>query len=219
MMKTLTVRRLSKAPAVAETVGYMMDEAQIGWQPLDCANWSDQFSYKPHVDFRIAHTGNFVLLQYRVEEETVRALATADGGPVWKDSCCEFFIYDEESQLYNNIECNCAATLLMAVGKERNGRIPLSHSDMQQVGRWSSLGTARREVMPGPFSWTLVLKVPVALLFDHRLSGIGGLLFRANVYKCGDSLPHPHFLSWNPVDIPQPDFHRPDYFGQLYFET
>ena len=38
---------------------------------------------------------------------------------------------------------------------------------------------------------------------------------RATFYKCGDKTAHPHFLSWNPVGTPAPDFHRPDFFGEL----
>ena len=41
---------------------------------------------------------------------------------------------------------------------------------------------------------------------------------KANFYKCGDELQTPHFLSWNPIQIEQPDFHRPDFFGTLEFE-
>ncbi|WP_449033796.1 carbohydrate-binding family 9-like protein, partial [Prevotella sp.] len=26
-----------------------------------------------------------------------------------------------------------------------------------------------------------------------------------------------HFLSWNPIDLPAPDFHRPDFFGEIRF--
>ncbi|WP_336524905.1 carbohydrate-binding family 9-like protein, partial [Bacteroides acidifaciens] len=26
------------------------------------------------------------------------------------------------------------------------------------------------------------------------------------------------FLSWNPIEIEKPDFHRPDFFGTLEFE-
>ena len=36
---------------------------------------------------------------------------------------------------------------------------------------------------------------------------------KGNVYKCGDMLPHPHFLSFFPIHLPKPDFHRPDFFG------
>ena len=40
---------------------------------------------------------------------------------------------------------------------------------------------------------------------------------RANFYKCADRTAHPHFLAWNRVDAPAPDFHRPDFFGELIF--
>ncbi len=43
-------------------------------------------------------------------------------------------------------------------------------------------------------------------------------LLKANFYKCGDELQTPHFLSWNPIEIEKPDFHRPDFFGTLRFE-
>ena len=38
---------------------------------------------------------------------------------------------------------------------------------------------------------------------------------RGNFYKCGDKTAHPHFVSWNPVGTPSPDFHRPEFFGEL----
>ena len=41
--------------------------------------------------------------------------------------------------------------------------------------------------------------------------------WRANVYKCGDLLPVPHFISWNPITTESPDFHRPEFFGQMRF--
>jgi hypothetical protein len=40
---------------------------------------------------------------------------------------------------------------------------------------------------------------------------------RANFYKCGDKTKRAHFLSWNPIDIAKPDFHRPDFFGEITF--
>ena len=41
---------------------------------------------------------------------------------------------------------------------------------------------------------------------------------RANFYKCGDKTAHPHYLSWSPIDTPKPDFHRPDFFGELLLD-
>ena len=49
-------------------------------------------------------------------------------------------------------------------------------------------------------------------------SSLDGQTIKANFYKCGDELQTPHFLSWNPINIEKPDFHRPDFFGSLEFE-
>ncbi len=41
---------------------------------------------------------------------------------------------------------------------------------------------------------------------------------RANFYKCGDKQHTPHFLSWNKIDLPEPCFHCPEFFGKILFE-
>jgi hypothetical protein len=46
-----------------------------------------------------------------------------------------------------------------------------------------------------------------------------GATLRANFYKCGDELQVPHFLSWNPIGVETPDFHRPEFFGKLVLEN
>jgi hypothetical protein len=38
---------------------------------------------------------------------------------------------------------------------------------------------------------------------------------RANIYKCGDKCDQPHFLSWSPIGLPNPDFHCPEWFGEI----
>ena len=65
----------------------------------------------------------------------------------------------------------------------------------------------------GIWNWRVTVVIPFSLIgvdpenLPERL--------RANFYKCGDKTAHPHFLSWNPVGTPSPDFHRPDFFGEL----
>lgn len=39
-----------------------------------------------------------------------------------------------------------------------------------------------------------------------------------NFYKCGDDLPKPHYLCWNPIKSETPDFHLPEFFGNAIFE-
>ena len=42
-------------------------------------------------------------------------------------------------------------------------------------------------------------------------------IMRGNFYKCGDLTQREHYLSWNRVACAEPDFHRPEFFGELEF--
>ena len=37
-----------------------------------------------------------------------------------------------------------------------------------------------------------------------------------NFYKCADETMNPHFVSWSPIDLPEPNFHCPEFFGEIY---
>ena len=63
--------------------------------------------------------------------------------------------------------------------------------------------------------WSLELEVPFDLICE---GGKAPERLQANLYKCGDKTAVPHFLSWNPVEVPAPDFHRPEFFGTLILE-
>lgn len=60
--------------------------------------------------------------------------------------------------------------------------------------------------------------IPLKTFFMHDIKSLSGKTIRANFYKCGDALKKPHFLSWSPINIEKPDFHRPDFFGEITFE-
>ncbi|MBC7416687.1 MAG: hypothetical protein H7325_00845, partial [Pedobacter sp.] len=37
--------------------------------------------------------------------------------------------------------------------------------------------------------------------------------------KCGDDLPKPHYLSWNPItNVAEPNFHLPEFFANAIFQ-
>jgi hypothetical protein len=38
---------------------------------------------------------------------------------------------------------------------------------------------------------------------------------KGNFYKCGEDMTPQHYGSWNPVTAKEPDFHRPECFGDL----
>ena len=63
----------------------------------------------------------------------------------------------------------------------------------------------------------LSLANPPQALFMHSLTDWSGLKAKVNLYKCGDKLSQPHFLSWKPIAAPKPDFHLPEFFEQIKF--
>lgn len=217
MSNLIEVRPLPLGPTSAAEVGPAMDAGGVGWNSMGCANWSGEYPYAPYAEFRIAHHSTDILLDYRVGERHVRAMAECDGGRVWEDSCCEFFCSPTDDGTYYNIECNCAGVLLVGVGHDRHLREAAPAEVLRGISRWSSLGTGPFGTREAPASWRLSLVIPVGTFFRHDIRQLSGHDFRANFYKCGDRLPEPHFMSWRPVDSPRPDFHRPKSFGTLRF--
>ena len=158
-----------------------------------------------------------VLLHYKVEEDCVRAVSGTDLGPVWEDSCCEFFCCPDTEGGYYNLEANCIGTVLLCNGKGRENRTPASHGTLADIDRWASLGREPFGTRDGRQAWELALAVPVSSFFRHTLKSLSGQTVSANFYKCGDKTRQPHFLSWNPISLPAPDFHCPEFFGEVTF--
>lgn len=218
---TLDVRKIAvSGPVAAEQVASLMEDNAIEWHRLEQTPWADRFPYRPQVQFAIAHTGSEILVAWDVEEQCVRAEAEADGGRVWQDSCCELFVQPAGSNNYYNIECNCGGKLLVqggAVGTER----PLGDAElMAKVKRLSSLGSNPfpLEQRAEGYHWQLSVVVPVEALFFDSVTDLSGQRLRGNLYKCGDLLAQPHYLSFFPIDLPKPAFHCPQFFGTLVFE-
>lgn len=217
-MKTIQVKKIKTTAIKAVDVPALLDANNVEFERIACVNWQEDYPYAPQVKFRIAHTGTGILVHYHVEEESVRAVAAADNGHVWEDSCCEFFSALPNDEGYYNMECNAAGTLLIAYGAGREQRETAAPEVLEGVDRWASLGRSPFEEQTDNTSWDLALVIPVQTYFKHQLNTTDGLRLRANFYKCGDALRTPHFLSWSPITIAQPDFHRSDFFGELVFE-
>lgn len=218
-MKELTIKKLEwPFPAAAQDVPALLDREQVEFHTVDSVNWKDNYPYCPKVEFRLATTGQGILLNFRVTEASVRAVAGHDNGPVWEDACVEFFSIPAGDGIYYNMECNCAGTLLIGAGAGRANRQRAPQEVLDQVQRWSSLGRESFEERQGPCSWEVALMIPWSAFFLHHIQSLQGKTIRANFYKCGDKLQTPHFLSWNPIELPKPDFHCPAFFGTLHFD-
>ena len=213
-MKKLLIKKLQASAVEASAVPALMNEADIEWNSIACVNWQE-YPYQPEVKFRAAHTGDSILLHYQVTEASVRAVALEDDGRVWEDACVEFFLSPEGNDFYYNFECNCAGKLLLHGGPAGTERPGASEDVLRSVQRWASLGNEPFEERVGECTWEVALVIPACVFEESPLSLEEGAVLCANFYKCGDELSVPHFVSWNAIQVPSPDFHRPEYFGQL----
>lgn len=216
-MNELTIKKISAANVPVEAIPALLDQEKIGFQPVDTVNWKE-YPYQPSVQFRLAHTGGSLLLHFKVREASVRAVAKADNGRVWEDSCVEFFSMPAGDDIYYNVECNCAGALLVGGGAGRKDRSHAPQDVLDRVQRWASLGRQPFDERVGECAWEVALIIPASTFFLHDLGSFSGRDARANFYKCGDLLQTPHFLSWNPIEWETPNFHCPQFFGLLHFE-
>ena len=182
---------------------------------VDQVGWPEEFPEKPDCVFRIGRSRTHLAVLFHVTGRDLRAVHLEDNDPVWQDSCCEFFVQDPADGTYYNFEVNCIGTLLGAKGAGRQGRIPRSPQELQRVRRYTTLPRQPQSLSGETVSWSVALVIPLCLIGISP--GQEPAALRANFYKCGDKTPHPHYLSWNRVGTPHPDFHQPAWFGTLTF--
>ena len=183
---------------------------------IDNQNWVPVEGVK--ASFDISHRGSSILLRYVVQEPQVIAVNKGFNSSVWEDSCVEFFISLEGDENYYNFEFSAIGTVLGAYGPDRNKRIWSPEDVLEQIQVNPSLGQEAIENLEGDIQWELDIVLPLQVFCHHELSDIAGKKARANFYKCGDKLKKPHFLSWSPVLTPEPNFHCPQFFGDLEFD-
>lgn len=192
--------------------------AQTQAEKLTCNNWPDSYPYSPDVSFRIFHTGKELLLRFDVDEWGTAARTLDDNGPVWTDSCVEFFFRPEAGGHYYNFETNGIGTLLLGRRRSREDAEHAPADVLRQIRRQTTLPYGRPIEMTGDNRWQLTLVIPVTALYGEHLESWDGLQGSMNLYKCGDALARPHYLSWRPITAPRPDFHRPEFFESVLFE-
>ena len=179
---------------------------------VDCVNWPEAFPYAPLCGGRIARTQDALVVDFRVSGLDLRARNTEDNGRQWEDSCVEVFIQDPEDGNYYNFEINALGKVLACTGPDRHNRTPRPVEEMEDILRFSQVegGPIEEE---GIHTWRVGVVIPFYLIGIDPENLPGPI--RANFYKCGDKTAHPHYLSWSPVETLRPDFHRPEFFGEL----
>ncbi len=185
---------------------------------IDKANWADQYPYAPLTSVSAAHSGAALYLDFFVRCNYLRAVNNKDLSPVSQDSCVEFFVSpDPTDTLYWNFEFNCIGALNASFRRERAHPTRLSPDQLRQVVRRASCGSRPFCEIEGMFAWEILTIIPFGLL-GIEYHGGQPVEMSGNLYKCASATSAPHYLSWNPIDTPKPDFHRPEFFGRIILD-
>ncbi len=202
MTKTYRIPRISGAPDWSAIPAMTLDECP--WGRVYCPELTAQLAFDPEKGFWVRMT---------CREEDPRAVYTQGDDPVCQDSCMEAFIDFDPSDApdargYLNLEANARGTYLLGLGRERHGRV-----------RVRALGCALPQLEAicgeGWWGWQALLPLEMLGAIYGRTAFAPGALLRGNFYKCGDATETPHYCVWNSIAAPQPDYHRPECFGEL----
>jgi hypothetical protein len=181
---------------------------------IDTLNWVE-YPYKPIVAVDVARSDLSMYIRFFVKGNSLKAAYENDNFPVHKDSCVEFFMKRVDEDSYMNFEFNCIGTCDAARRISREIKTSLSEKEYNSIRRYTSLERKSFPEKKGIHEWELVTAIPLKLMgldsncLPKKILG--------NFYKCADETDSPHYVSWNPVSSPEPDFHRPDCFGEIYF--
>ena len=187
-------------PALSNTRFYPVNGE---WALIEDYPWGNY--YTPDARANVIHDGEGLYVTMFAKEERISAHETAFGGAVCRDSCLEFFFNPapKAQNKYINIETNPRGTMHIGVGEARENRTVLMVMPEMRLSKTGHVdGT-----------WAIRYFVPFALMkeltgAEHETRMLG------NFYTCDETI-HPHFGTWAPVSAPRPDFHRPEFFGEL----
>ena len=154
----------------------------------------------------ISQINGVLKVKFTVREKELRRMISKDNGKVWTDSCVEVFIKGDGEE-YSNFEFSASSHFLACHGRGRNNRTYYSEEERKAISchvtilennNKTNLWTC--EISIDLIKLGLISKTPAKIAF--------------NLYKCGDELKSPHYISLFAIDGEKPDFHRPDCFGE-----
>ncbi len=172
--------------------------------------WTEGYAPEAYAQLMYVEGRGFALRMTAMEANP-KATYTKFDEPVYKDSCLEFFVsFNNANEKYMNFEMNANGAFLAAVRTDRQNK-----KSIKMLAPLPKVKATRDEN-----SWT------VEVFFSNdfigktfgKFSFARGESFKGNFYKCGDETEIPHFGMWNPIDLENADFHRPEFFGTLTIE-
>jgi hypothetical protein len=188
---------------------------------IDCFPWHVH-GLRQRSAARVLRLPEGLALEFVCEDAHSFSQVTRLNGPVWEDSCVEFFFapLPEERPDYFNFEVNACGSFLLGFGPDRNTRRLISIESATGLRVCSSLPGPTKLEEEADREWRIVALLPFAVLEElcGALAGpTGGTRWTGNFHRCGGRT-DPQYACWSPINAPRPDFHRPEDFGGLVFD-
>jgi len=139
------------------------------------------------------------------------------------DSCVEFFFAPDPAKplCYFNLEINAGGTpLIFYITKPMSGLTKLLPEEISQIEIAHSMPRIVYPEIEEPVTWTIECRIPFSILEKYTAvtRPASGVLWKANFYKTGSRTSSPNYLTWSPVDFERPNFHLPQFFGDIQFK-
>lgn len=206
------------------TIDANWDKSQ--WQKVKSVEiknlMGDKPKFIPSAQAKMMYDDKNVYVIFRVMDQYVRCIEQDYNGPVWGDSCVEFF-FAPDSNLplrYFNLEINCGGIALMHYNiVPRKEYKKLDAEEIKQIEIAHSLPQKVDPEMTDPVNWTIEYRIPLRILENYSsiTHPAKGIIWRANFYKIADKTSNPHYMTWSYIGNIKPDFHLPQFFGMLKF--
>ena len=170
----------------------------------------DQNGYKPEVTFELGMNEIGFTMDITTLESNPKREKTEHLQFVHEDSCVEWFVnfMPKKCDRYFNFEVNANGVMNVAFRKDRRDKQLLSLEDIASLGITTKIHDTY---------WKVSYVVPFMLISKYipEYQYTEGMTILSNFYKCGDKTEFPHYGIWNPKPLEKPDFHQPDYFGEI----
>ena len=185
-----------------------IDWTTIPVMPIDKVLWTKDFGIR--AQGQLCYDDDYLYIHQSASEQNIRAVNTEPLSPVYEDSCLEFFFMLDGSSDYFNFEINPNGCLCVQFGPEKTDRINIVRDD---AAEYFDIRSGRT-----PDGWEVYYRIPLEFIrffnADYRFKGN----MSANMYKCGNKTKNKHYLSWTDIDLDEPNFHCPEFFGRVIFE-
>ena len=190
------------------TVDYVKEPiSKDVWKKIESVSlhspWKKYFNgYKTKA--KLFHTDEAIYVFMKTTETEILSKRIRRNSLVCLESCMEFFFSPSEmDKRYFNFEISTKGTMFSGLCKSQKDLIKL----YDDINIFDIKTVILNE------GWELYFKVPFSFIkkYFNQVSPV----IRGNFYKCAEKTKHPHFDIWNDIKSNTPDFHSPQFFGEL----